>query len=250
MVDKVDLIVEQNKDVWKTRSAFFSFIKGIIRKGWSRHAVKIKLLNKHRRQIPNPNPRGKKPTVWGCDCSVCGNTFVMSQLEVDHIVEEAASLTKLSDIQSCVEKLLVVVEDDLRIVCKACHNIVSIATSHGLTFEQAKVEKLCIEFGKLKADKQKEALLKLDKNVIMPTTAAKRVEMYRQLIKEIIVAKAEYREAQRDANCRLCDNEISKGMMGVFWYSYRNRGQHIVICPSCIKVLNNLLPTEENKTNE
>ncbi len=96
-MDKVDRIIEENSDVWKSRSAFFSFIKGIIRKGWSRHAVKIKLLKKHRKQIPNPNPKGNRPTVWGATCSICNNTHVLSSIEVDHIMEDTASLTKLSD---------------------------------------------------------------------------------------------------------------------------------------------------------
>lgn len=183
-MDKVDRIVAENQDVWRTRSSFFSFIKGIIRKGWSRHAVKINLLNKHRQQIPNPNPKGKKKTVWGCECSICHNLHVMSNIEVDHLIEESASLTKISDIQSCVEKLLLVVEDDLRILCKQCHGIVSLATSHGLTFEEAKIEKQVIEFGKKKADAQRFTLTQLNKDVIMPSTAAKRVEMYRQLLKE------------------------------------------------------------------
>lgn len=165
--DKVDLIVEQYPDVWKTRAAFMSFLKGIIRKGWSRHPVKLILLKKHRKQIPNPNPRGNKPTVWGADCSICKGTFVMSEIETDHHSDEVASLTKIEDIQSCVEKLLVIVEDDLRIVCKGCHSIVSLSQRLGCSFEEAKVRKEVIAFGKLSAESQidrlKELSLPIDK---------------------------------------------------------------------------------------
>lgn len=59
------------------------------------------------------------------------------------------------------------------------------------------------------------------------------------------MAKPEYRQAQRDANCRVCDKEVSRGTEAVFWYSYRNRGQHIVICPNCVETLYNLLPKGE-----
>ena len=183
-MDKVDQVVQENSDVWKTKAMFYSFLKGILRKGWSRHPVKLKLLKKHRRQIPNPNPKGKKPTVWGADCTVCGETFIMSQLEVDHRMEETASLTKLSDIQSCVEKLLVVLEEDLRIICKGCHSTHTLSQRQGITFAEAQQEQKVISFKKLNASQQKEKLTQLGISGIMLTTASKRVEAYRQYMKE------------------------------------------------------------------
>ena len=183
ITDKVDRIVAENKEIWKSKAMFFSFLKGLFRRGWSRHPIKIKLLKKHRKQIPNPNPKGKKPTVWGAECSVCHNVFPMNMLEVDHVLEDTASLTKLSDVQSCVEKLLVIVEDDLRIICKNDHAISTLSQRLGIPLAEAKIEQKVILFRKQNAEKQKKQLQSLGIDSIMPTSA-KRVEQYRNYIKE------------------------------------------------------------------
>lgn len=184
MSDKVDRIIQENSDVWKTRSAFFSFLKGLFRRGWSRHPIKIKLLKKHRKQIPNPNPKGKKPTVWGAECSVCHNVFPMNMLEVDHVLEDTASLTKLSDVQTCVEKLLVIVEEDLRIICKIDHATATLSQRLGIPLAEAKIEQQVILFRKLNAEAQKKQLTALAIPSIMLSTAAKRVIAFRNHLKE------------------------------------------------------------------
>lgn len=182
-MDKVDRIIQENSDVWKSRSSFFSFMKGLFRKGWSRHPVKIKLLKKLRKQIPNPNPKGKKETIWGAECSICHETHILSNIEVDHKLEDTATLTKLSDIQSCVEKLLVVLEEDLRLVCKQCHSVLTLSQRNGITFAEAQLEQKVIAFRKLNATQQKETLTSLGIDSIMLSTAAKRVDTYRNYLK-------------------------------------------------------------------
>ncbi len=145
-MDKVDKIVQESGDVWKTRSAFFVWLKGCLRKSWNRHPSKMKLLKKNRIKIPNTNPKSNKrfPFVAGQKCSICGGLFAEKDRQVDHILEATASLTKLSDIQPCVEKLFIVSQDDLRVVCKDCHSIVSLSQKLGISFEEAKVEKKVI----------------------------------------------------------------------------------------------------------
>jgi len=182
-MDKVDRIISENKEIWKSKAMFFSFLKGLFRRGWSRHPVKIKLLKKHRVQIPNPNPKGKKPTVWGAKCSVCNRLFPMNMLEVDHVLEDTASLTKLSDVQTCVEKLLVIVEDDLRIICKNDHATATLSQRLGITLVEAKIEQQVIAFRKLNAEQQKKELTDLAIPSIMLSTAAKRVSAYRGYLK-------------------------------------------------------------------
>ena len=109
-IDKVKKIIDENPDVWKTESAFFQWLKGVFRKGWNKHPVKLKLLKNTSVDIPNPNPKSvtRFPTVKGNVCAKCGNMFPRSQCEVDHVMEEPARLTSLGEISSCVEKLLVV----------------------------------------------------------------------------------------------------------------------------------------------
>lgn len=186
MSDKVDQIIEQYPDVWKTRSAFFSYIKGVIRKGWNTCPQKVKLIKKLRKQIDNPNPRGNKATVWGATCEICGKDFVLKDLQVDHRSDETAKLTEIGHVQSCVEKLLMVVEDDLRLICKDCHGAHTLAQKEGISFEDALIEKqLVIPFKKLSAkakrDKLKEHGVKSDKMSVQLC-----VDLYRQIMKEMV----------------------------------------------------------------
>lgn len=181
-VDKVDRIVAENKEIWKSKAMFFSFIKGIVRRGWVRHPVKIKLINKLRKQIPNPNPKGKKPTVWGATCEICGNDFVIGDMEVDHKQNETANLVQLSDIQSCAEMLLCVVEDDLRLICKGCHSTHSYSQKMGIPFEEAVIEKKIIALMK----DRKKCLVMLEEHGYDTKTLkneTKRREALRQIFK-------------------------------------------------------------------
>ena len=182
--DKVDLIIEQYPEVWKTRSAFFSYIKGVIRRGWNHAPQKLILLKKLRKQIPNPNLKGNKPTVWGAECSVCNNLFPLKDIQVDHLLDETAHLTGIEHIQSCAEKLLLVVEDDLRLVCKGCHEIISLSQKKGITFAEAAIEKQVIAFSKLSAVEQRNVLQNEVKCETIVSTTKGRAEQYRIWLKE------------------------------------------------------------------
>ena len=156
---------------WKTESAWWGYLRGCLRKAWSRNPIKLNLLKSKRRQIPNPNPKGKKDTVWGFDCEMCNGTFPMNQGEVDHIVG-AGSLKAVEDIQGFVERLLFVTEDDLRLICKGCHRAVTYAEKSGMSFDDAVIEKEAIRLGNEGLDK--EWLISHD--VVPASTKAKRRE--------------------------------------------------------------------------
>ena len=57
--------------------------------------------------------------------------------------------------------------------------------------------------------------------------------------------KEAYREAQRDGFCRWCDEEIQKGNKVFAFYSHRNRGQHILFHPECVKEMNKIVEEGE-----
>ena len=182
MSDKIDEMLLQYPHVWKTRSAVFSWIKGGIRRLWNHAPQKLDLIKKHRKQIPNPNANGKKPTVFGATCAICKVDTPLKDCQVDHVVEETASLIKIEDIQSCTEKLLLVTEDDLRILCTSCHSVVSLSQRLGITFEEAQLEQKVISFRKLNAEAQKKQLTDLAIPSIMLSTATKRVDAYRNYL--------------------------------------------------------------------
>lgn len=57
--------------------------------------------------------------------------------------------------------------------------------------------------------------------------------------------KPVYRLAKQDSYCRVCDKVINRGEdYMVSWYSMRNRGQHIHVCPPCLKSLYELIPND------
>ena len=124
----------------------------IRRSLWNKSPIKLEYIKKHRKRIPNPNPKGKVETVWGGSCGLCGEDFVLAQLDVDH-KEGNHSLNELSDIQSFIENIVLVTEDDLQFACKTCHKIKNQQQRKGISFEQASYEKIAIDLIKKKLDK-------------------------------------------------------------------------------------------------
>lgn len=139
--------------IWPTKAKFMSWLRGGIRRSlWNRSPIKVNFINKHRKRIPNPNPKGKVSEVWGGTCNLCGNDFIISQLDVDHR-DGNHSLNELSDIQSFIENIVLVTEDDLQFACKSCHKIKNQMERKGISFQEAANEKLAIELIKAKKDK-------------------------------------------------------------------------------------------------
>lgn len=142
--DKIDKILKENPEIWKTESAYFSYIRGCIRLAWSKNPVKLKLLKKVKKQIPNPNygkPRNTKPTVMGATCEICNNDFPMKLIEIDHRHGGTYSLRCVDDIQNFFENVCIVTEDDLRVVCKGCHGCLTYSAKMNISFEEAKKTK-------------------------------------------------------------------------------------------------------------
>lgn len=171
------------KTPWKTKSAFFTYLRGCLRKAWSTNPIKIQVLKNNRKQIPNPNPKGNKATVWGCTCSLCGLDHVMKDIQVDHITP-AGSLQCLEDVQGFVERLLYITESDLRVVCKSCNSLLAYADKHKISLEEAIIDKEVIRLIKAKQDK----LFFEERNLSIPSNAVKRRKDIKQiLLKEMNV---------------------------------------------------------------
>lgn len=165
--------------VWKTESAFMSWLRGGIRRMWSKHPVRIEFMKQNRIRIPNPNKNGKAKEIWGGVCALTGEITPQTSLEVDH-KKGNHSLRSIDDIQSFIESILLVTFDDLQLVSKDAHKIKSYAEKHNMTFNEAKVHKEVIEICK---DKQK-VVDKLSSYGVecIPTTAKARREMLTQIM--------------------------------------------------------------------
>jgi hypothetical protein len=134
---------------WKSESAFWNWIRGVLRKGWSKHPVKHLYIQSKRKRAVNTNPKSASrfPEVWAIDCELCGKTCKMGDVEVDHKTM-AGSLTALEHIKDYAERLFLVDFDSIRVLCKPCHKIVSYAQSEGVSFEEAQLQKKVIEICK------------------------------------------------------------------------------------------------------
>ena len=162
---------------WKNSVAFFTYLRGCLRKAWSSSPIKHNLIKKKRKQIKNPNPNGKKETVFGFTCEMCNTDHVIANGQVDHKVA-AGSLRKTEDIQGFVERLLYVTEDDLRLICKGCNSALAYADKQGISYEEAVREKKLIEICKTKKDVQ---FLK-DRNIVPASNATKRKQQVREVL--------------------------------------------------------------------
>ena len=186
--DKIDELVARYPEFWKTRSAYMSFIRSGIRGSlWNKNKVKLLKIKLNRVQIPNPNPKGKKATVFGGSCEICNNLFIEKELQVDHIRDSGSSLKSFEDLPKFVEDMILVTEDDLRILCINCHSIVSHSQKKNISFERAKIEKHVISL-----DKENKVVDKLNELAVscIPTTKIKR----KALLLEILLKDLENKD--------------------------------------------------------
>lgn len=187
---KVQKILRENPEIWKTESAYFSYLRGCIRLAWVKNPVKLKLLNKRKKQIPNPNygkPRNTKKTVMGATCEICLKDYPMKFIQVDHITGGNYSLRSVDDIQGFFESICIVTEDELRLVCLYCHGCLTYAAKEGVSFEEAKVIKHVISLDK--ENKVLDVLNGLGVSCI-PTTKIKR----KALLLEILLKDLENKD--------------------------------------------------------
>ena len=139
--------------IWKTESAFMSWIRGGIRRSlWNRHPIKLEFIKQNRIKIPKPNPKGKVEKVWGGVCALTGETHVIANLEVDHR-KGNHSLQTLKDIEKFISGIVNITLEDLQFVSKEAHKIKSYAEKNNVSFEEAKAEKEALQLIKQKKDK-------------------------------------------------------------------------------------------------
>lgn len=176
---------EQCPDVWKTKATFFQWMRGQMRRAWSRHPVKVAYMSNHRTRVPLGRPTVKNPKglVWGCTCEHCNQQFKQTECEVDHI-DAAGSFKGWEDFEVWMTKLMHINFNSIRIVCKECHRIISYAERTGMTFAEAKLEKEVIAFTKLKPSVQSRKLHTYGFDIATLTNAKLRREAYKQHLQE------------------------------------------------------------------
>lgn len=143
---------EDGRTPWKTKASYFSWLRGVLRKGWNNSPVKVEFAKNVRHRIKNPNPKGRHKEVWGHTCNICGCVDVTSKFQVDH-KDNAGSLKGWEDVGGFTKSLLGCSMDDLQMLCKTCHDQKSYAERYNVTFEEAGIKK---QVSKVKQMRMKE----------------------------------------------------------------------------------------------
>lgn len=170
---------EQYPSIWKTKAAFFTYLRGQLRLTWSRYPAKLKW--KSSQLITPPKDYTGRAKKLG-QCYYCDEWFAASHLEVDHVAQ-AGQCNSWDTSHKFLENLLDC-NDNWVLADKACHKIKSYAEAHNISFEEAKAEKRAIAFLKENSVKKQLAYFQLKGyNSISVSNEAKR----RAVLKEIFL---------------------------------------------------------------
>ena len=137
--DDLTAYLDKHRDIWPTNGAFFTWLRGAMRKAiWQFHPIKLK-YKKSCVQPPPPDYKGKAKGL--IQCALTGEWVGQSMAEVDHI--EGHSSFK------CVDDLLpymmhLALPKELQCVSKEAHKVKSYSERMGISFEDALIQKRAI----------------------------------------------------------------------------------------------------------
>lgn len=163
--------------IWKDEKAYLNWLRGQVRRMWSRAPIKIEYKNSRRYKAP-VGRNGRE--VWVSDCEICGCQARKTQ--VDHI-DGGYGFTDWGSFLGWLDRILLIDFDDIRELCIPCHEIVTLSQRKEVSFEEAKIEKEVIAFTKLSIDKQKEILNNEGFSELETSNAKKRRECYSKLLR-------------------------------------------------------------------
>jgi hypothetical protein len=154
-------------------------IRSAVRLTWMRHNTKLAYLYEHTYPDMDPNTR----TKWLCDCEMCGKAFKLADIEVNHKRGEN-SLLSFDDMVPFTKSILGVGFDDIEVLCKDCHSLLTYSSRYGVTLEEAKERKIVIQRLKQTVAKQKKELLAFGFKQSEISNETLRQQCYEKLLKE------------------------------------------------------------------
>lgn len=167
--------------IWKNERAFLTWLRSAARRVWSKHPIKneYKKARRYKAPLGKKTKRNPEGMVWVSDCEMCGQQS--RSCEVDHI-ESAGSFTTIEEWKDWMEKLLIVGFDDVRELCKDCHEAVTLSQKNSIRLEEAFLEKEVIKLCKMKAGDLKKWLMERGYTEEQVSNATKRKECVRELL--------------------------------------------------------------------
>lgn len=167
----------------KTEAQFINWVRSALRRIWSKHPVKLTMLQDNRFRKVSTTGR----MVFHIKCEHCKKDFKMGDIEVNH-KHTVGALTR-ENIGAYVDNLLFVKVGDLELLCKPCHSIVTYSERSGMSMGDAAVEKKVIKFINENSAEQQKA--KLRKVGIEPgkTIGIRRSQAREYIASKLLVAK-------------------------------------------------------------
>lgn len=152
-------------DLWKTEKSYLNWLRGQIRRIWSRHPIKHRYVAQ--RITLTPIDAQAQAVPIGCTltartkklrcCEMCEQWFPPGRLEVDHI-HGGVGFDTYEEFLEWQERMLFVSFDDIRELCKGCHAKVTLSQKLGCSLEDVPYHQERIAFSKLKAGEQNKLL--------------------------------------------------------------------------------------------
>lgn len=163
----------------KTEKVFLNWLRSAMRRVWVKHPVRLQMLQDARFKAPSPSGR----MIFQVRCAHCNKVHKMDDVEVNHKEQVGKDLSFDNFGEYCYN-LLVVSPEDLEILCKPCHSIVTYSERSGMSMRDAAIEKKVIKFKSKTADQQKAGLTKL--GIVPAKTITLRCNQAREYLRTIM----------------------------------------------------------------
>lgn len=156
-----------------------SAIRSAIRNVWMKHDTKLAYL--YERTIPDLDPSTR--TKWLIQCECCGEMFKLGDVEINHKIGENPLLS-FEDVLPFTKSILGVGFDDIEVLCKTCHSILTYSERYGVSIEEARRTKSVIKKLDQTVAAQKKELVAAGFTKQEVSNEEKRRECYMKLLGE------------------------------------------------------------------
>ena len=174
---------DEGKQVWKTKSQYFVWLRGNLRRIWSDYPLRKIWKKEQLRPVTKMEKLEKKfhtSTKNVGQCYYCKEWFAGSKLECDH-VEESEGCFDFETAEQFLWHCAADNGDNWVLTCKPCHKCKTHQSKKGFsTLEEARADKAAIEICK----KDEKKWLQ-DRGIVPESNAKKRREqVFKYLIEE------------------------------------------------------------------
>jgi len=173
----------EGRVVWKSKSQYFNWVRGGLRKLWVDYPVRKVWKGEQLRKV-TPEERQAKifhPSTKNVgQCVMCTQWMAGSKLECDHI-DPSGGCKDWDELEGFLHYCTATVPEDWQLVCVPCHKIVTYAERQNIPFEEAVATKKAIAI-----EKEKKVLQWFEaKGIVAESNAkARRIQMVKYFMEE------------------------------------------------------------------